>query len=62
MVELLQKRTQSITLYKVRAHINNDGKEEADKLVKQGVLLAHRKAEHSYKHADATTYYNQKDD
>ena len=62
MVELLQQSTQPITLYKVKAHINIDGNEEGDKLAKQGLLQAHRKAEHSHKHAYATTYYFQKDD
>ena len=62
MVELLQQRTQPTTLYKVRAHINIDGNEEADYLAKQGLLLEHRKAKHSYEHAHATPFYFQKDD
>ena len=37
MVQLLQSRTQPITLYKVRAHVNIDGNEQADKLAKYGL-------------------------
>jgi ribonuclease HI len=39
MVQLLQNRTQPITLYKVRAHVNIDGNEQADKLAKEGLEL-----------------------
>ena len=62
MVELLQKRTQPISLYKVRAHVNIEGNEEADKLAKSGLDLEHRNAKHPYEHAHATPYYYQKDD
>ena len=34
MVQLLQNRTQPTTIYKVRAHVNIDGNEQADKLAK----------------------------
>jgi ribonuclease HI len=61
MVKILQNRTQPITLYKVRAHVNIDGNEKADKLAKQGLQLEHRIATHPYEHAHATPYYYQKD-
>jgi hypothetical protein len=61
MVKILQTRTQPITLYKVRAHVNIDGNEKADKLAKEGLELEHRIASHSHEHAHATPYYYQKD-
>jgi ribonuclease HI len=61
MVQLLQNRTQPITLYKVRAHVNIDGNEQADKLAKEGLELDHRNAMYPYEHAHATPYYCQKD-
>ena len=61
MVKILQKRTQPITLYKVRAHVNIDGNKKADKLAKEGLELEHRIATHSYEHAHAIPYYHQKD-
>jgi ribonuclease HI len=61
MVKILQKRTQPITLYKVRAHVNIDGNEKADKLAKEGLELEHIIATHPYEHAHATPYYYQKD-
>ena len=42
MVKILQNRTQPITLYKVRAHVNIEGNEKADKLAKAGLDLEHR--------------------
>jgi ribonuclease HI len=54
MVKILQKRTQPITLYKVRAHVNIDGNEKADKLAKEGLELEHIIAAHPYEHAHAT--------
>ena len=62
MVKLLQNRSQPITLYKVRAHVNIDGNEQADKLAKEGLDLTHRNAIHPYEHAHATPYYYQKDE
>ena len=61
MVKILQNRTQPITLYKVRAHVNIDGNEKAYKLAKEGLELEHRIAIHPYEHAHATPYYYQKD-
>jgi ribonuclease HI len=48
MVQLLQNRTQPITLYKVRAHVNIDGNEQANKLAKEGLELEHKIAIHPY--------------
>jgi hypothetical protein len=61
MVKILQKRTQPITLYKVRAHVNIDSNEKTYKLAKEGLELEHRIATHPYEHAHATPYYYQKD-
>jgi hypothetical protein len=61
MVQLLQNRTQPITLYKVRAHVNIDGNEQADKLAKEGLELKHMIVIHSYEHAHATPYYYQRE-
>jgi ribonuclease HI len=36
-VQLLQNRSQPITLYKVKAHVNIDGNEQAYKLAKEGL-------------------------
>jgi ribonuclease HI len=60
MVQLLQNRTQPITLYKIRAHVNNDSNEQADKLAKEGLELKHIIAIHQYEHAHATPYNYQK--
>ena len=62
MVQLLQNRSQPSTSYKVRAHVNIDGNEQADKLAKEGLDLTHRSAKHPYEHAHATPYYYQKDE
>ena len=51
MVQLLQNRTQPITLYKVRAHVNIDGNEQADKLAKEDLEFEHRIAAHPYEYA-----------
>ena len=61
MVQILQNRTQPITLYKVRAHVNIDGNERVYKLAKEGLELEHIIATHLYEHAHATPYYYQKD-
>jgi hypothetical protein len=62
MVQLLQNRSQPTTLYKIRAHINIDGNEQADKLAKEGLGLPHENATHPYEHAHTTSYYYQKDE
>jgi len=61
MVQLLQNRTQPNTLYKVRAHVNIDGNEQAYKLAKNDLELEHIIAIHPYEHAHATPSYYQKD-
>jgi hypothetical protein len=62
MVQLLQNRSKSITLYKARAHVNINDNELAYKLAKEGLSLIHRKSIHPYEHAHATPYYYQKDE
>ena len=62
MVQLLQNRSQPITLYKVRAHVNIDGNEQADKLAKEWLDLTHKSATHPDEHAHATPYYYEKDE
>ena len=54
MIKILQNRTQPITLYKVRAHVNIDSNEKVDKLAKEGLELEHKNASHPYEHAHAT--------
>ena len=44
MVQMLQARTQPISLHKVRAHVNIDGNEKADELAKTGRGKEHREA------------------
>ena len=61
MVEMLQNRTQPITLYKIKAHTNIDGNEQADQLAKQGIKNRYRFANKSYEFAHTTPYYFQKD-
>ena len=61
MIELLQNRTQPTTLYKVRAHANIDGNEQANKLAKEGNLKSHSNAHMPHKFAHSTPYYFQKD-
>ena len=61
MVQLLQNRIQPITLYKVKAHVNIDGNEQAYKLAKEGQEIEHRIATHPYEHAHVTPYYYQND-
>ena len=57
MVQLLQNQTQPITPYKVRADVNIDGNEQANKLAKEGLELDYIIAIHPYEHAHATPYY-----
>jgi hypothetical protein len=62
MVQLLQNRSQPTTLYKVRAHVNIDGTEQANELAKKGLDLNHRNTMRPYEHAHATPYDYQKDE
>ena len=41
IVEMLQRRTQPTTMYKIRAHANIEGNEKADKLAKEGREKGH---------------------
>ena len=58
---MLQSRTQTTTLNKVRTHANFDRNEQVDKLAKIGREKAYRNAKHAYEHAHATPYYFQKE-
>ena len=60
IVRMLQTRTQTTTLHKVKAHANIIGNEQADKLAKHGCTLDHRNAVEIYEHAHPTPYYLQK--
>ena len=61
IVELLQQRTQSTTLYKVRAHANIEGNEKANELAKEGREKEHIDAINPHKFAYSTPCYYQKD-
>ena len=61
IIKMLQSRTQTTTLHKVKAHTNISGNEQADKLAKMGCELEHRDAITTYEHAHPTPYYLQKD-
>ena len=57
IVKMLQDRTQTTTLHKVKAHTNISGNEQADKLAKMGCELEHRDALETHEHAHPTPYY-----
>ena len=61
MVEMLKSRTQPTTIYKVKAHANIDGNEQADQLAKDGTKKEYRFATKPYEFAHTTPYYFQKD-
>ena len=61
MVDMLKKRTQPTTIYKVKAHINIDGNEKAYKLAKEGAKKRYNFAKKAYEFAHTTPYYFQKD-
>ena len=54
---MLQTRTQTTTLHKVKARANISGNEQADKLAKLGCTLHHTNAVETYEHAHPTPYY-----
>ena len=56
---MLQARTQTTTLHKVKAHTNISGNEQANKLAKMGCALEHIDALGTYEHAHPTPYYLQ---
>ena len=57
IVTLLTQRTQSTTIYKVKAHANLKGNEVVDALAKEGTRKATRPALLPHEHAHATPYY-----
>jgi hypothetical protein len=61
MVEMLQKCTQPTTIYKVKAHINIEGNEQADALAKSGIKKLYKFASKPYEFAHTTPYYFHKD-
>ena len=61
IVELLQQRTQTTTLHKVRAHTNIIGNEKVDELAKEGRDKEHTNAINPHEFAHSTPYYYQKD-
>ena len=60
IVTMLQARTRTTTLHKVKAHTNISGNEQADKLAKMGCTLDHIDASTTHEHAHPTPYYLQK--
>ena len=60
-MNFLAQRTQPTTLYKVRAHTNIKGNEEADTLAKEGTSKEHYNASQPHEFAHSTPYYYQRD-
>jgi hypothetical protein len=61
MVEMLKQRTQPTTIYKVKAHTNIEGNEQADQLAKAGTKKKYSFASKSYEFAHTTPYFFHKD-
>jgi hypothetical protein len=61
MVHMLSLRTQPTHIAKVKAHVNIQGNESADKLAKQGTKLLHRLPQSLYEHVYSTPYHLHKD-
>jgi hypothetical protein len=61
MVHMLSLRTQTTLIAKVKAHVNIQGNESADKLAKQGTKLPHRLPQSPHEHAYSTPYHLHKD-
>ena len=61
IVKLLQQRTQPTTLYKIRAHANIEGNEQAHELAKEGKKKEHTDAINPHEFAHSTPYYYQRD-
>ena len=62
MVEMLKKRTQPTTIYKVKAHAKINGNEHADQLAKEGTMKRNYQfAANPHEFAHTTPYYFQKD-
>jgi hypothetical protein len=62
IVNMLQSRTQPISLHKVKVHTNITGNETADELAKRGRLKAHSLLAESHEFAHASPYYLHKDE
>jgi hypothetical protein len=62
MVEMINKRTQPTTIYKVKAHAKINGNEQAYQLAKDGTKKRNYQfAAKPHKFAHTTPYYFQKD-
>ena len=61
IVEMLQRRIQPTTMYKVRVHANIVGNEKVDKLAKEGRKKGHYNAINLHEFTHATPYFYQKD-
>ena len=61
LVEMLKTRIRPTTFYKVKAHINIEGNEQADKFAKIGAKKKYSIATKSYDFAHTTPFYFQKD-
>ena len=61
MVDMLKKRTQTTTIYKVKAHTNIEGNEQADALAKNGIKKQYKFTSKPHEFAHTTPYYFQKD-
>ena len=57
MVKMLQNHTQPTTIYKVKAHINIEGNEQADALAQIGTKKLYKFASKPYEFAHTTPYY-----
>ena len=60
MIEMLKKRTQPTTIYKVKTHTNINGNEQADQLAKNGAKKQYRFGTKSYEFAHTTPFFSKK--
>ena len=61
MVQMLQQRTHTLTIYKVQAHSNIHGNDKADELAKAGHDSEHRWPLSPHEYAHSTPYFLYKD-
>jgi ribonuclease HI len=61
MVEMLQLHSQPTIITKIKAHVNIDGNEKANKLAKDDTKLFHSLPTHPYERAHSTPYHLHKD-
>ena len=61
IVEMLQRKTQPTTMYKIRVHANIEGNEKADKLANEGREKGHYDAINPHEFAHATPCFFQRD-